>query len=166
MKKIDELGLKLCRIQAEVFEQSVSKAECSSPIFMRRFMYSQVAQRMDAGGFLLEACDVNQIFSEIEEEFGKSSYGKEKYTREELYWIGYIYRYWAITYEKTSRQIYKIMKPKELKALYYPYHSFDPTQAIDRILEAKGLQEDDMTARGVEIFRRVRAGRSHQGDPD
>ena len=118
-------------------------------------MNSQVAQRMDLGGFLFEACDVNQIFQEIETEFGKSSYGKEKYSEAELYWIGYMYRYWSYTYQKTSKQVYKIIKPKELRGLYYPYHSLDPAQAIERILEAKGDNEKDLTARGVKIMRKL-----------
>ena len=50
---------------------------------------------------------------ELEHEFGASSYGKEKYNAEELYWIGYIYRYWCYTRELTSKQLYKIIKPKE-----------------------------------------------------
>ena len=83
------------------------------------------------------------------------SYGKEKYSEAELYWIGYIYRYWSYTYQKTSKQIYKFIKPKELRSLYYPYHSLDPAQAIERILEAKGVDEKDMTARGVEIMREI-----------
>lgn len=155
MKKIDETGLKLCKIQADVFSASVSKASCSSLIFMRRFMNSQVAQRMDVGGFLFEACDIHSIIQEIETEFGESSYGKEKYSESELYWIGYIYRYWAYTHEKTSKQIYKMIKPKELRNLYYPYHSLDPAQAIERILEAKGESEDNFTARGVKIMRNI-----------
>ena len=110
---------------------------------------------MDLGGFLFEACDVNQIFQEIETEFGESSYGKEKYTEAELYWIGYIYRYWSYTYQKTSRQIYKFIKPKELRGLYYPYHSLDPAQSIERILEAKGANEKDLTAKGVKIMRDI-----------
>lgn len=155
MKKIDEMGLKLCKIQADVFAESVSKTDCSSLVFLRRFLYSSVAKRMDVGGFLFEACDIDEIFREIDAEFGESSYGKEKLAVEELYWIGYIYRYWCYTYEKTSKQIYKIIKPKELRDLYYPYHSLDPAQAIDRILEAKGLREEDMTQKGVQIFREL-----------
>lgn len=155
MIKIDEIGLKLCKMQAEVFAASVTKTSCSSPIFMRRFMNSQVAQRMDIGGFLFEACDADQIFQEIETEFGESSYGKEKYSEAELYWIGYIYRYWSYTCQKTSKQIYKFIKPKELRGLYYPYHSLDPAQAIGRILEAKGVDEENMTARGVKILRNI-----------
>ena len=153
MRKIDEIGLKLCKMQAEVFSASVKETNCSSLIFMRRFMNSGVAQRMDLGGFLFEACDVNQILQEIETEFGESSYGKEKYSEAELYWIGYVYRYWSYTYQKTSKQVYKIIKPKELCSLYYPYHSLDPAQVIERILEAKDLNEKDFTARGVKIMR-------------
>ncbi|MBQ3005768.1 MAG: antitoxin [Clostridia bacterium] len=155
MKKIDEIGLKLCKFQAEIFSKSVLKAECSSLIFIRRFMYSSVAQRMDETGFLFEACDLNSVFEEIDSEFGRTSYGKEKFSAEELYWIGYVYRYWCYTYDKTSKQVYKIIKPKELRDLYYPYHSLDPTQAIERILEAKKMKEEDFTQKGVQIFREI-----------
>ena len=155
MRKIDETGLKLCKMQADVFSASGSREKCSSLIFIRRFMNSQVAQRMDTDGFLFEACDINSIFEDINLEFGESSYGKEKYSDSELYWIGYIYRYWAYTHQKTSKQIYKIIKPKELKRLYYPYHSLDPAQAIERILEARGMSEDNLTSRGVEILRNI-----------
>lgn len=155
MRTIDETGLKLCKIQADIFAESIYKAECSSLIFLRRFMNSSVAKRMDEGGFLFEACDINEIFAQINSEFGESSYGKEKYSVEELYWIGYIYRYWCYTYNKTSKQIYNTVKPKELRDLYYPYHSLDPAQAIDRILEAKGLREDDLVKKGVQVFRKL-----------
>lgn len=155
MKQIDEIGLKLCKFQAELFETSVVKTECSSPIFLRRFMYSSVAERMDKTGFLFEASNTSSVLDDIEEEFGKSDYGKKKYHPEELYWMGYIYRYWCYTYEKTSKQIYKIIKPEELKCLYFPYHSLDPAQAIERIMEAKGLIEKDFTQQGVEIFRKI-----------
>lgn len=161
MRKIDEIGLKLCKMQAEVFSASVKETNCSSLIFMRRFMNSGVAQRMDLGGFLFEACDVNQILQEIETEFGESSYGKEKYSEAELYWIGYVYRYWSYTYQKTSKQVYKIIKPKELCSLYYPYHSLDPAQVIERILEAKDLNEKDFTARGVKIMRDIMRDEKH-----
>ncbi|MDO4452687.1 MAG: antitoxin [Lachnospiraceae bacterium] len=161
MRKIDEIGLKLCKMQAEVFSASVKETNCSSLIFMRRFMNSGVAQRMDLGGFLFEACDLNQIIQEIETEFGESSYGKEKYFESELYWIGYVYRYWSYTYQKTSKQVYKIIKPKELRSLYYPYHSLDPAQAIERILEAKDLNEKDFTAQGVKIMRDIMRDEKH-----
>lgn len=155
MKIIDDIGLRLCRVQGETFSLSKSNAECSSAIFIRRFMNSDFTARLDDGGIVSEIFDPNVVFEEIEYEFGPSNYGKEKYSTEELYWIGYIYRYWCYTREITSKQVYKIIKPKELRGLYFPYHSLDPKQAIDRILEAKNIAEEDYTRRGVEILRRI-----------
>lgn len=39
----------------------------------------------------------------------------------EIYWIGYLYRYFAFIYELSSVQVYKIVKPKELRGLFLPY---------------------------------------------
>ena len=155
MKVIDDIGIKLCRMQAETFSLSSQKAMCSSAIFIRRFMNSDFASRLDHGGLVSEIIDSSIVFEELEAEYGTSDYGKEKYAAEELYWIGYIYRYWCYTREITSKQVYKIIKPKELRGLYFPYHSLDPKQAIDRILEAREIDEDNYTRRGVEILRRI-----------
>ena len=158
MRDFDDIGFSLCKIQARIFESSITKASCSSLIFMRRFMNSQVAERFDRIGFLFESCSDDKVFDQIIEEYGETSYGKEKYTPNELHWIGYIYRYWAYTYEKTSKQLYRLVKPKELRDLYYPYHSLDHANAIERIMEAKGIKEyteGEMIQRGVEILRRL-----------
>lgn len=156
MKIMDSYGLGLCRFQAELFENSRDNADCSSKIFIRRFMYSDLAVRMDSDGFLFEAVDVTDALHEIEAQFGPSDYGSEKFNKEELYWTGYIYRYWAYTSEKKSKQIYKTIKPEELRKLYFPYHSLDPEQAIERIKESKGGDYEDDIKRGVEVLRRVR----------
>ncbi len=162
MRTIDEMGNKLCRAQAELFVSTITLTNCSSAVFLRRFMYSAVAKRMDYGSFLFEASTNESILSEIEEEFGKTQYGKVKYTENELYWMGYLYRYWCYTYEKTSRQVYRIIKPTELRELFFPYHSLDNAAAIERILEAKNSREEDMIERGVEILRRIIKERGNQ----
>ena len=159
MKKMDSLGLKLCSYQATLFEKSRDDLECSSKVFIRRFMNSEIAKRMDKVGFLFEATDIKDSFAEIELQYGKSTYGSDKYDIEELHWIGYIYRYWSYISEKSSKQLYKLIKPNELKKLYFPYHSLDPAQAIERISEEiNASYNDDITniARGVEIMRKVR----------
>ena len=139
MIKIDKDGLLLCDIQAKAFEMSASALETSSEVFIRRFMNSDAAKQLDNKAVLQSNMQAGDILILIEEEYGKSNYGSVKYTLNELYWIGYIYRYFAYTYEKTSLQVYKIIKPKELRGLFLPYHTMDPAQAIDRILESKGL---------------------------
>lgn len=158
MNKIDQDGLLLCDIQAELFEESANKVECSSEVFIRRFMNSLVATEFDSAAFLDGTKTKENIFDEITEEYGKTSYGKKKFNKEALYWIGYIYRYFSYTYNLTSKQVYKIVKPKELNQVYLPYHTFDPKFAIERILEQKGVsfKYEDVLKKNYEIFKKVR----------
>ena len=156
MKSMDEYGLKMCVFQAELFENSVLQQECSSKVFIRRFMYSDLAARIDAEGFFYESTGIIDAFDELDRQYGKTSYGNQKFGMEEMHWIGYMYRYWAYTYEKSSKQLYKFIKPEVLRDLYFSYHSLDPSQAIERILEARGVDDRDQIARGVEIMRRNR----------
>ncbi len=159
MKKIDNDGLLLCEIQAKTFELSCEAQNTSSEIFIRRFMNSEAAKRLDNMTVLQSNMQAADLLILIDEEYGRSEYGSVKYSPNELYWIGYIYRYYAYTYDKTIKQVYKNVKPKELRDLFLPYHTMDPAQAIDRILEAKGLANDDNVdeeQRQFEIFKRIR----------
>ncbi|MEI3191800.1 MAG: hypothetical protein V8S36_06115, partial [Lachnospiraceae bacterium] len=81
-----------------------------------------------------------------------------KYSKNEIYWIGYIYRYFSYTYELSSVRVYKTIKPRELRELFVPYHSMDPSQAIERILEAKNLIFDEKKEleRQYNIFKKIR----------
>ncbi len=158
MRKISKDGVILCTLQAETFEKSVEKMDTSSEIFIRRFMKSEIAKRFDNESILESNIQANDILELINEEYGISNYGSVKYTRNEMFWIGYIYRYFAFTYKMTSAQIYKIVKPKELRDLFLSYHTMDPAQAIERILEAKGMLTDEKQEleRQYEIFKRIR----------
>ena len=121
-------------------------------------MKSEIAKRLDNESVLESNIQANDILELINEEYGISNYGSVKYTRNEIYWIGYIYRYFASTYELSSTQVYKIVKPKELRGLFLPYHTMDPAQAIERILEAKEMivDEEAELKRQYEIFKRIR----------
>lgn len=158
MRTFDYYGLKMCQYQGELFALSGEKVECSSPVFLRRFMYSDVAVRMDGEGFLLESTQPCDVIEEINDQYGDSSYGQTVYGKEELYWIGYIYRYWCYTHGISSLKAYRMVKPDELKMMYYPYHSLDPAQVIERIIEAKELGEEDLIKKGVQILRRIKQG--------
>ena len=160
MRKIDKDGLILCDIQAKAFEMSITEQDTSSEIFIRRFMNSNVAREMDNLGMLQTNLQAKDILVRLDEEYGRSDYGSVKYSANEIYWIGYIYRYYAYTYEKTSAQVYKTVKPKELRGLYLPYHTMDPAQAIDRILEAKGLSGETICSeeKQFQIYKKIRHG--------
>lgn len=158
MKEINKDGLLLCEIQAELFKESNFKLNCSSEVFIRRFMNSKIAIELDTSAFLDDTKTIENIFEAIENEYGKSNYGKNKFNSESLYWIGYIYRYFSYTYELTSKQVYKIVKPSELDKVYLPYHTFDPKFAIERILEEKDIsfKQEDLFYRNYEIFKKIR----------
>lgn len=166
MRKINKDGLLLCELQATAFEKSIDKMESSSEIFMRRFMKSKIAKSMDNGDILFSNIQANDILQLVDEEYGATSYGSVKYSRNEMYWIGYIYRYFSFTYELSSSQVYKIIKPKELRGLFLPYHTMDPAQAVERILEAKGMFVDAETElqRQYEIFKRIRTESKKRGE--
>ena len=80
----------------------------------------------------VEAC---ALLTEINEEFGESSYGKIRYSGEELYWIGYLYRYWAYSRKESSKRIYRQAQAKTMKRDYLAFHTFDPDVAIDDLIE-------------------------------
>lgn len=161
MRKIDHDGLLLCKIQGAIFENSLKKTKTSSEIFIRRFMFSDIAKEFDSKAYLDGTLTKDEVFELIEEEYGKSNYGKNKYNSEALYWIGYLYRYFSYTYELTSKQVYRYVKPKELNGLYLAYHTLDCSQAIERILQAKNISFDidEQNKRLLQIIKETRYGK-------
>ena len=143
MKEIDNVGLKLCEYQANLFEASLSILECSSIYFIKIFMNSILANRIDKPAFILESIDVDAALYELKQT-NKLNRGKEKYPTYVMKWIGYMYRYFSYTYEFSSKRVYEIIKPKELYALYEAYHSLDPKEAISRIVDSKNVKSIDL----------------------
>ena len=155
MIKLDRDGLSLCKIQGELFEKSITNVSTSSSIFIRRFMNSEIAKAFDSKDFLNDTISINGIYKELDAQFGKSKYGSTKFNGEVLFWIGYIYRYFSYTYDLSSKQVYKIIKPNELNEIYYVYHTFDCANAIERILEEKGIcfDEDKLNDKLLSLIR-------------
>lgn len=124
-------------------------------------MNSKICKSIDDGEILQTNMNDYDVVERVQEQYGESQYGSVKYTANELYWIGYIYRYYSYTYELSSIQVYKIIKPKELRELFLAYHTLDPSQAIERILEAKNILHDDEgeLQRQYTIFKRIRNGK-------
>ena len=161
MKKENEMDkdcLLMCELQGETFELSVDYNDTSSAIFLRRYMNSKAARYMDKGAYLESNLMAKDLLDLVNEEYGRSDYGSVKFSKNEMYWMGYIYRLMAYMYEVPSAVAYKIIKPSELRELFLPYHTLDPEQAMDRILESKGLllDEEAELKRQFEIFKRAR----------
>lgn len=158
MKPMDSRGLLLCDLMAEAFELSYDRYDCSSEVFIRRFMNSKIAKLFDLRSLLDQPFTEVDVLDYLDEEYGITSYGKVKYSKDELYWIGYIYMYASYTSVYSLKMLYNSIKPKELREVYLPYHTLDCSLAIDRIFECKNIprNEEEMTKKGVEILRQIR----------
>ncbi len=140
MRELDSLGLKLAEFQGKIFEESVTRYDCSSAIFLRRFRYSDYAMKLDLASpnTLL---DIEYAFDELDKEYESSSYGKEKYSKEAMFWLGYIYRYICYTRDASTKKVFSLIDAKELIGNYYVYHTQSEEWVIARILELKGKDE-------------------------
>lgn len=147
--------IKLCDLQGELFEQSL-QLNCGSSVFIRRFMNSDLVKRFDNASILNESIDTYEMLKSVNEEYQSSPTGSKQFGLEELFWIGYIYRYWQILFQISSKRIYKICNSTEMRKLYYIYHTLDPEKAIKRILDAKGIDCSNSINRGVELLREIR----------
>ena len=158
MKELDKDGRVLCELQGKIFERSAKEYTTSSAVFVRRYMNSDYAARMDREGFADRPTDVQDAFDSLDEQYGASQYGSLVYAQDELFWIGYIYRCWAYSYELSSKAVYKMSNVREMHSVYYAYHTLDPLQAIQRLMEAKGFsfREEEQIAEGVKILRKIR----------
>lgn len=142
MKPLSSIEIKLCQKQAKIFELSVDKTEYSSPIFIRRFMFSSFAKLFDEKLYLFTTNSEEDCFDILDEEFGKSSYGKNKFSKDEMFWIGYIYRCICIKYNLSSKTVYKLFQANEIIKYYNICHTFDIVDAAQRMMES--INYDDL----------------------
>ncbi len=131
VKTMDSIRLKLCDIQGRLFERSTAYA---SEGFIRDFMNSKIAEHLDSPYNKLQWMGEEYLIDELKDEKKLDTDG-EKYSPEVLYWIGYLYRYWACTRGERSKRIYRQAPAKTMKRNYMAFHTFDPDVAIDDLIE-------------------------------
>ena len=153
MMPLEYHELCLCRLQAKIFELSVKDTNCSSPVFIRRFMMSKYVKVFDEFDYLFMSCNLEDTFDELDDEYGKSTYGKIKYSQDEMYWIGYIYRVISIKFNLTSKQIFKLFKASEIIDYYPIYHTYDIVDAASRMIEEKLGSKQSNQERVLEFIR-------------
>jgi len=141
MKKMTNNGILLCKIQADLFANYRSFSNCSPYFFIRRFMNSDLAKRFDDSTVLADISSNKTFIDEIDEQYGKTSFGKNNnsISNEMMYWVGYVYRYWSYTYEISSKALIMHVNPNILFNRYELYHSMDVSYLIDRICEEEDI---------------------------
>lgn len=128
------LQLALCDTQGKLFELS---ATCGyeSESFIKAFMITSVSADMDKDFNHIQWAGKSYILSRMEDECSDLLIKGQSFDTETLYWIGYIYRYWNLYTEESSKNIYKQAPAKTMLAMYLMYHTMSPEMAIDRLKE-------------------------------
>ena len=104
---LDEIALKLCDIQGRLFELSANQ-KYDSIKFIRVFMNSDVSRALDSKYNRMQWAGEEYLLEEVVDNAGnKVSVGGEVFSKDVLYWIGYIYRYWHYYSGEDSKKIYK-----------------------------------------------------------
>lgn len=141
MRKFDHNGLLLAEYQGKLFEKS-TELNCSTGIFMRRFLHSHLLKKLDTNNPSFLSLDVTEGTYSILEQFGDSDYGKLKYSKNSLFWIGYMYRYISYTREQSTKFVMKIFDYKQMNDVYYSFHTQDPEWCVQSLLEINNLNEN------------------------
>ena len=141
MRKFDHNGLLIAVYQAKLFERSVD-LDCSSAVFIRRFLHSDLVKQMDKNNSASLSLDVNEGINSILKQFGDSDYGVKKYSGSAMFWIGYMYRYISYTREVTTKFAMILFPYKQLNDVYYTFHTQDPEWCVRSLLELNNLSEE------------------------
>ena len=132
---MNELQLKLCDIQGRLFELSADNSYESST-FIKVFMTSDVAKALDSTYNRMQWAGEEYLLEELTAIKGNNLIKNvEIYSKDILYWIGYLYRYWHFYKNESSVKIYKQAPAKIMKRNYLIFHTMAPELAIDDLKE-------------------------------
>lgn len=140
MRKFDHNGLLLAEYQGKLFERSTDLG-CSTGIFMRRFLHSDLLKKLDANNPATLSLSVQDGLQSIQDQFGDTNYGKVKYSKSAMFWIGYMYRYISYTREHSTKFVMILFSYKQMNDVYYTYHTQDPEWCVRSLLELNQLSE-------------------------
>ena len=132
---MNELGIKLCDIQGRLFELSVRKG-LDSAAFIDCFMRSKVAACLDSTYNRMQWAGEEYLLEELMSECADRLMSSENvFDKDEMYWIGYLYRYWSISQNERSAEIYRQARTQVMRRNYLMFHTLDPELAVENLKE-------------------------------
>ena len=132
-KTLSAFERQLCDIQGRLFEYSLKKG-LDSADFIEKFMNSGTCGFLDLPYDRLQWAGEEYIMEELMDETAVEACG-ERFANEELYWAGYIYRYWHYMTGESGREIYAQAKARRMKECYLGLHSMDAAMAVEDLME-------------------------------
>ena len=127
---LTSLELQLCDIQGRLFELSLAK-DFSSESFIKAYMKSKCAADFGLKYNRFQWAGEEYLLEEVTDECKESLVAGDKYTKDEMFWIGYAYAYWQILTGESSKKIVALASPKTMKAAYIGLHTIDVSLAVE-----------------------------------
>lgn len=132
---MNEMQLKLCDIQGRLFELSTEKGIGSSN-FIKIFMNSETAKSLDSTYNRMQWAGEEYLLEEVLDGAKDNvNIEIEVYSKDMIYWIGYLYRYWHYYTGESSKAIYKQAPVETMKRNYLMFHTMAPEVAIEDLKE-------------------------------
>lgn len=132
---MDELQLKLCDIQGRLFELS-GEQNLPSAAFIRAFMTSETARELDSRYNRAQWMGEEYLLEEVRTcHTDALNVQGETYSKDILYWIGYLYRYWHFYTGEDSAKIIRQAPVETMRRNYMMFHTMDPAVAIEDLKE-------------------------------
>lgn len=129
MRNLDSDGFLMCKIQGRIFEKSIDTLKCSSPFFIKNYMQGDIARSMDILAFLNTTISDDRVLYDMQD----LTYGSNKYTKEEMYFIGHFYRYVSYIYEIDSKKLYTLLPCRILRRYAYTWSLEGPDKVLYEI---------------------------------
>jgi len=133
VKTLSRFERQLCDIQGRMFVLSAKKG-LDSADFIKKFMNSKTCEYLDMPYDRLQWAGEEYILENLLEETAVQPAGKG-FGEEELFWTGYVYRYWHLLTGESSREIYAQADAAQMKDCYLGFHALDVAMAIEDLKE-------------------------------
>ena len=132
---LSRIEIQICDIQGRLFKLSARRG-ISSAEFIKVFMKSATAKALDSTYNRMQWAGDEYLLEEVIDEAGdRFEKPGEVYMEEQIYWIGYIYRYWHYVTGEYSKEIYKLATVKVMKQNYARLYMMMPEEVIEVLKE-------------------------------
>ena len=132
---MNAIQLQLCDIQGRLFVLSEEK-EMGSASFVKTYMNSETAKALDSTYNRMQWAGEEYLLEEVLDGAKRNiNMESEVYSKDMIYWIGYLYRYWHYYTGESSKAIYKQAPIETMKRNYLIFHTMAPEVAIEDLKE-------------------------------
>lgn len=132
---MNALEMKLCDIQGRLFEL-FANTEYDAESLVKAFMNGEIAKNLDSVYNRMQWAGEEYLLEELIDTCkDKLTTKRETFSKDVLFWMGYVYRYWHFYTKEESNKIYKQAPFETMNVNYLMFHTMDIEMAIDDLKE-------------------------------